>query len=105
MSDTRSCGQCAGTGAIDSGAPDQYGDFYEVTCPSCNGSGRVALRGPVRVDDPPQDETLVLAYCADGRYRTMKYSADDGRWYGGDGWEMYGDEAPLYWWELPEVPQ
>lgn len=102
MTDTRSCGQCAGTGVIDSGAPTQYGDFYEVTCPGCNGSGRVALRGPVRVDDPPQDETLVLVYCADGRYRTARHT-HEGWFQGYEPWEMSGKQEPLYWWELPEV--
>lgn len=33
------CGTCGGDGDIDSGAPTQYGTFYETVCPECGGSG------------------------------------------------------------------
>lgn len=33
------CGQCGGTGKVDSGAPDMWGGFYEVTCPACAARG------------------------------------------------------------------
>ena len=35
------CGQGGGTGKIDSGAPTPWGDYYEVGCPSCDGTGRL----------------------------------------------------------------
>ena len=61
--------------------------------------------GPYRVaDNKPDDDRAVLAYCKDGEYRTMRYDASDGKWYGSQTpWEMYGNESPVYWWELPEV--
>jgi len=89
---------------VDSGAPDHYGGFYEVTCPDCNGTGKMIRHGPYRViDKKPDDDRAVLVYCKDGEYRTMRYD-DDGRWYGSETpWEMHGNESPVYWWELPEV--
>lgn len=35
------CRECEGTGEVDSGAPKpEGGDYYTVTCPSCNGTGK-----------------------------------------------------------------
>ena len=65
---------------------------------------RSALRGPYRVGKLwPNDDRTVLAICKDGEYRTVRHG-DDGRWYQSDTpWQADGNEAPTYWWELPEV--
>ncbi len=39
---SKMCSRCSGTGSIDSGAPKEWGgDFYELECPDCEGSGVV----------------------------------------------------------------
>ncbi len=61
--------------------------------------------GPYRVaDNKPDSDRAVLVYCKDGEYRTMRYDASDGKWYGSlTPWEMYDNESPVYWWDLPKV--
>jgi hypothetical protein len=52
----------------------------------------------------PDDERTVLAYCKDGEYRTVRYCADEKMWRLRDSiWQAYGNEEPVYWWEVPEV--
>jgi hypothetical protein len=35
------CGECDGTGEVDSGGFSPWGTGIDVTCPTCNGTGRL----------------------------------------------------------------
>ncbi len=41
VTELTTCLRCDGSGAVDTGAQKDDGNFYEVDCPDCNGSGYV----------------------------------------------------------------
>ena len=76
------CRECEGTGEVDSGAPTpEGGDYYTVTCPSCNGTGK-----PFFGDDlSPERIARLQRYVACNR-RQDTASSDEPRRFERTGW-------------------
>ena len=54
--DTKECGRCSGSGKY---ADPQKGPLVQVTCPSCDGSGKVPADAP---DEEPANEPTQIPF-------------------------------------------
>ncbi len=57
--DTKECSRCGGRGKY---ADPQKGPLVQITCESCDGSGRVAADAP---DEPPAEEPTQIPFGSD----------------------------------------
>ena len=57
--DTKQCTRCGGRGKY---ADPEKGPLVQITCPSCDGSGRVAADAP---DEEPAEEPTQIPFGTD----------------------------------------